>query len=83
MINNTIREQLISVCIENGLMIENDNINNDIDLKTLISDSLQYINIIIAIEEKFNVELPDDFLINDGYFSLNSLAIWLTDFMGS
>lgn len=52
---NKIRESIIEIFDENGINIYED--EESIEL-----DSLMYISIIVAIEEKFQVEVPDEYL---------------------
>lgn len=43
----------------------------DINLQQYIEDSFSFINFIVGIEERFNVELPDELLSYETIQSLN------------
>lgn len=45
--------------------------NEDINLQQYIEDSFSFINFIVGIEERFNVELPDELLSYETIQSLN------------
>lgn len=39
---------------------------SDVDFRTLGMDSISYIHLIVALEEKYNVEIPEDYLKLNG-----------------
>ena len=47
--------------------------NNDVDLRDFIVDSLEFVSLIVEIENVFSVELPDEFLDFDVLDSLHGM----------
>lgn len=45
----------------------------DLNLQEFIEDSFSFINFIVSIEEKFNVEIPDEYLSYETIQSMNGL----------
>lgn len=45
--------------------------NGDINLQEYIIDSFGFINFIVCVEEKFNVEIPDEYLSFETIQSMN------------
>ena len=45
----------------------------DIDIRNFINNSLQFIALIVAIEQKFQIEIPDEMLVLDSFQSFNDL----------
>lgn len=67
---------MLNLCFEDaGIFADiNNNISeNDIDIRDFINSSLQFISIIVSIEEKFNIEFPDEYLIIDTFSSVKNL----------
>lgn len=57
-------------------IIEKININTldpDDDLQQMGMDSISFIRVIVTIEEEFEVEFPDDYLIIDNMNTLNKI----------
>ena len=67
-----IKEKLL-VAIENS-GIELPETADDIDLTEFIVDSLQFVSVVINIEEELGVVLPDDFLLIDNFRSIIGLV---------
>lgn len=71
---NEIIEKIILIVNEN---IENAEINQDqftIDLSVIGMDSITFIRIIVALEEVFNIEIPDEFLFITEMNSIEKIA---------
>ena len=47
--------------------------DEDLNLQEFIEDSFSFINFIVSIEEKFNVEIPDEYLSYETIQSMNGL----------
>lgn len=45
----------------------------DIDLRDFVESSIQFISIIIAIENVFDIEIPDEYLLIDTFASFKDL----------
>lgn len=69
-----IRQNLIDVIKENGFSIEGLDKSVDIDLREYIVDSVQFIAFIISVENKFEIEIPDEYLLYENIASLNSFT---------
>lgn len=55
----SVRERLIKIFDDNGMII----LEEDIELPLEI-DSIQFISIVVQIEDEFNVTIPDDYLVS-------------------
>ena len=74
-----LREVLVEILEKMGFTIfEKD--DNDFNIGDYITDSIQFIQFMIAIEQLLGTELPDDFLQFDVLTSTNGLANKLVDF---
>ena len=71
------REMIINVMELNGIIFDDElkeSIDSDVDLTELISDSIQWISIILDLENAFDIEWPDDLLTINNFKSLNALS---------
>lgn len=69
-----IRDRILS-CFQNaGVEINKINTNEDCDLREYIADSVAFIAAIVEIENEFDIEIPDEFLIYERFASLNSFC---------
>jgi acyl carrier protein len=60
---NEIQEKILGIV---NLNIENAEIKPDqseVDLSTIGMDSITFIRIVVTLEEAFNIEIPDEFLL--------------------
>ena len=64
---NDIKETLINCLDRNGIELNGD--NEDIE----IIDSISFITIIVDIENEFNIEFPDEYLIIDNINNFEKL----------
>lgn len=48
---------------------------SDVDFRALGMDSISYIHLIVALEEKYNIEIPDDYLNLNGIGSAHEAAV--------
>lgn len=46
----------------------------DIDLVNFIYDSVQFVSMVVNIEEEFDIVLPDEFLIIDNFHSISGMT---------
>lgn len=58
-------------------------VGDDFDISDYIVDSIQFITFIVNIEEKLNVDLPDDFLSTEVIKSAIGLANKLSEFLAN
>lgn len=52
---------------------------DDVDLSLYIEDSLQFVNLIITLEEILNITLPDEILLIDNFHSLLGLICMIKE----
>lgn len=71
------KDILLSLLCEIGIDVDYN--EGDFDLSEFIIDSVQFISLIVEIENVLGFELPDEFLFLDKYRSFNALCIALTD----
>jgi acyl carrier protein len=60
--------------IEKNILAASVNIDTDTDLKAAGIDSFSIVEIILFIERKYGVSIPDDKLIPENFKTLNSLS---------
>lgn len=64
--------EIIILLHEEGFEI--DYSGTDLDLRDYISDSIQFISFIVDIENKFEIEFPDEYLLYNSISSLHSFS---------
>ena len=67
-----VKTLLIAIFEEEGIYIDS-NEEADINISNYIKDSLQFISIIVAIEEKFGVEISDGIMVLEAFESFHRL----------
>lgn len=67
--------------IEKNILAEGVQIAADTDLKQVGIDSFSTVEIILFIERKFGVAIPDEKLIPDNFKTLNALAAVVQELM--
>lgn len=77
-----IKNILIEVFENNGIYIDPTE-EDDINISNYILDSIQFISTIVAIEEKFDIEIPDDLLIIETFNSFNHLIDIISEISAS
>jgi len=60
-----IKTNLIKIIDSLGIYVDDIDISGDFDLREYIIDSLQFISMIVEIENEFDIEFPDDLLLYD------------------
>ena len=70
-----IESKLAEIAEANGILVDDFELN----LIEFIPDSITFIAFIVAIEEEFDIELPDDFLLIERFGSLKELAMVIND----
>jgi acyl carrier protein len=68
------REKVLEILEENGLYVDPKSAGEDMDLREYILDSLQFMSFIVEVENKLNLEIPDEILVYDNLASLNGLS---------
>lgn len=67
-----IKKILIDVFEDAGIYVDCEE-KDDINISNYIKDSIQFISIIVAMEEKLEIEIPDELLALDTFSSFNHL----------
>ena len=70
-----IESELVEIAEENGILID----DFEMSIMGYIPDSITFITFIVAIEEKFDIEMPDDFLLIEKFGSIKELATVIND----
>lgn len=60
-----------------------DDSENDVDLLSMNIDSITFISFIVALEERFKIQFPDEYLTMDVMNSLNGFSNLLCTFLSS
>ena len=76
-----VREKLLYVLEANGIFVDRNKIEEDIDLREYVTDSIQFISFIVEIEKELNMEFPDEFLLFDKIASLNGFTNIIASFL--
>ncbi len=69
-----IRKKVLDILDINGIFVDQKKVENDIDLREYITDSIQFISFIVEIEKELNMEFPEEFLLFDKIASLNGFS---------
>ncbi len=70
-----IEEKLAEIAEENGILVD----DYDLNLIEYIPDSITFITFIVTIEERFDIEMPDDFMLIETLGSIKELAMIIDD----
>ena len=70
-----IEEKLAEIAEENGILVD----DYDLNLIEYIPDSITFITFIATIEERFDIEMPDDFMLIETLGSIKELAMIIDD----
>lgn len=76
-----VKQTVYETLLEAGIMI--DSIEEDFDLQDFIQDSIQFISFIVSLEEKLNIEIPDEMLTFDEVVSFNNFCQRIYDVLHS
>jgi len=57
-----IKERILNVFNEIGVLFDNDCIDKNTDLSFYLEDSIVFVQFVVALEEAFEVEIPDEYL---------------------
>lgn len=79
--NDAVIIQEIKKYIENNILAEAVEIGDTTDLKKAGIDSFSTVEIILFIERKFGVSIPDEKLIPDNFKTLQALAATVQELM--
>lgn len=74
-----LKAAIYETLLESGIMI--DSIEEDLDLRDFIQDSLQFISFAVNLEQKLNVELDDELLLFNSVASFNNYSQRIYDLL--
>ena len=69
-----VKKSILTFFEENGIYIDTELTNEDVDLREYLIDSMQYIYFLVELERMLNTELPDEVLMYENLTSLNGFA---------
>lgn len=72
-----IREKLHFALINEGIYVDDD----DMMISEYILNSFAFVSLIVQIECQFDIELPDEILVWEKLGSVNSLTLYLNEFI--
>ena len=75
-----LRSQLLNIFAQTGVIVDDSAMEQDIDLRDYIEDSIQFISAVVEIENQLEIELPDELLTYDCLASFHafSMSVWET-----
>jgi len=69
------QDQIRQILIQNGrLAVPIESLTDDADLFAVGLDSLAIVNVLMSIEEQFDIELPDELLSRRTFASIGSIT---------
>jgi len=78
-----IEEQIRQVLTESGrLAAPTDNLDSEADLFTVGLDSLAIVNVLMSLEERFDIELPDELLSRRSFSNIATIEEIITKLVG-
>ncbi len=78
------QDEIRSILAESGrLAVSVDSLSDDADLFAAGLDSLAIVNVLMSIEEKFDIELPDEFLTRRSFANITTIKQVIADLSGS
>jgi D-alanine--poly(phosphoribitol) ligase subunit 2 len=78
-----IEEQIRQVLTESGrLAVTTASLDSEADLFTVGLDSLAIVNVLMSLEERFDIELPDEFLSRRSFSNIATIEDIITNLVG-
>jgi acyl carrier protein len=78
-----IEEQIRQVLTESGrLAAPTDSLDSEADLFTVGLDSLAIVNVLMSLEERFDIELPDELLSRRSFSNIATIEEIITKLVG-
>ncbi len=74
MSKDDIKKGIVTCCQNVGIMVACDNLSDDFDIQEYIEDSVMFITLIIELENYFNIDIPDEYLLPETISSLGALT---------
>jgi len=73
-----LRSRIITILEHNGLIF--DGMSED---STLVFDSIQFITVIVELEEEFDIEIPDEYLLSEEISCIDSIVNIVNNIMSN
>ena len=67
-------ERIVAIIASIIEEIDLNSINYDIDLKEIGMDSISFIRLIVILEDEFEIEIPDDYLLFENMSTINKIV---------
>ena len=79
----SIEEQIRQVLTESGrLAVPTGSLDSEADLFTVGLDSLAIVNVLMSLEERFDIELPDELLSRRSFSNIAMIEEIITNLVG-
>jgi acyl carrier protein len=79
----SIEEQIRQVLTESGrLAVPTGSLDSEADLFTVGLDSLAIVNVLMSLEERFDIELPDELLSRRSFSNIATIEEIITNLVG-
>lgn len=69
-----IKKYIFEIFDENGIYVDSSEMEEDLDLREYLIDSIQYVYFIVELEARLGRELPDEVLVFENLASINGFA---------
>ena len=75
-----IKLYIFEIFDEAGIYIAENELEQDLDLRDYLVDSIQFVYFVVELEAKLDIELPDYILIYDNLSSINGFAYMVLNY---
>lgn len=72
--NSAIRNNIIEALRKVFIFVDS-TVNGDVDLETYIEDSIQFMSLIVELEQIFDIEFPAELLLLDNFRTINNISV--------
>lgn len=69
-----IKKHIFEILDENGIYVDPCDMAEDLDLREYLVDSLQYVYFIVELENRLDIELPNEILLYENLISINGFV---------
>ena len=80
MTEEMIKKNIFDILEESGIYIDESEKQEDLDLIEFLIDSIQYVYLIVELENHLGIELPDEVILYDNFLSINGFANMVAEF---
>ena len=68
---------ILECFLEIGIFVDETDVWNSTPLYELIPDSMTFIALVVGLEDKFGVEVPDEYLVKERLVTINDIAVMM------